>query len=243
MNTIKEHSILESIGLHLMPGIAGTVAYIILAPVLINKDYPSILGILIAALVVILPIELGILFAAAKKKSGTFSIGEVLLYRQPIPKWQYFVIPFGLVIWGFLVTGFTPILDSAIASAWFSWMPEWFFYFDLSQFAGYSRSALLITFVAGLIINGFLLPFVEELYFRGYLLPRLERFGKWAPVINVCLFSIYHFWSPWQVFSRILFLLPWVYTTWAKRNIYLIIITHSLANTLGWLLMWGMILG
>ena len=64
--------------LKLGEGIAGTVAYVILAPVIINKGYPSILGILIAALVVILPIELGILFAAAKKKSGTFSITTLL---------------------------------------------------------------------------------------------------------------------------------------------------------------------
>jgi len=242
MNKVKEHSILESIGLHLMPGITGTVAYVILTPVLINKGYPSILGILIAALVVIMPIELGILLAAAKNKSGTFSIGEVILYRQPIPKWQYFVIPLGLVVWGFLATGFTPVLDTVIASAWFSWLPEWFFIFDLRQFADYSQSALLLTFVAGLIVNGITLPLVEELYFRGYLLPRLGRFGKWAPAINASLFSLYHFWTPWQVVSRIVWLLPWVYTAWTKRNIYLIIITHCLANTLGWLLTWGLIL-
>lgn len=242
MNKVKEHSILESIVLHLIPGMAGTVSYVILAPILIDKGYPPILGLLIAALVVIMPIELMILLAAAKKQSGTFSIGEVILYRQPIPKWQYFLIPLGLVVWGFLATGVTPILDTAIASTWFSWLPEWFFIFDLEQFSDYSRSALLLTFFAGLVINGIALPLVEELYFRGFLLPRLERFGKWSPTISASLFSLYHFFTPWQFVSRIVWLLPWVYTAWAKRNIYLIIITHCMANMLGWLLTWGLIL-
>jgi membrane protease YdiL (CAAX protease family) len=242
MNKVKEHSMVETIGLHLMPGLAGTIAYVILAPVLINKGYPAILGLLIAALVVIMPIELGILLAVAKKQSGTFSIGDVILYRQPIPKWQYFVIPLGLVVWGFLATGVTPILDKAIASSMFSWLPEWFFIFDLEHFSVYSQPVLLLTFFAGLVINGIVLPLVEELYFRGFLLPRLERFGKWSPVISASLFSLYHFFTPWQFFSRIVWLLPWVYTAWKKRNIYLIIITHCLANTLGWLLTWGLIL-
>jgi uncharacterized protein len=48
----------------------------------------------------------------------------------------------------------------------------------------------------------------EELYFRGYLLPRLYRFGIWAPLINISLFSLYHYWTPWGVLSRIVMLLP-----------------------------------
>ncbi len=242
MNKVKEHSMVETVGLHLIPGLAGTITYVILAPILIHKGYPSILGLLISALVVIMPIELGILLAVAKKQSGTFAIGEIIDYRQPIPKWQYFVIPLGLVVWGFLATGVTPILDTAIASRLFSWLPEWFFIFDLEQFSDYSQSVLLLTFFAGLVINGIVLPLVEELYFRGFLLPRLEQYGKWAPVISTSLFSLYHFFTPWQFFSRIVWLLPWVYTAWMKRNIYLIIITHCLANTLGWLLTWGLIL-
>lgn len=242
MSKVKEHSILESVALHLIPGLAGTGAYVLIAPVLMEQGYPALLGLLVAAFIVIMPIQLGILLAAAKMQTGKFSVGEVILYRQPLPKWQYFVIPLGLVVWGFLASGVTPILDTAIASTWFSWLPEWFFIFDLEQFSNYSRSALLVTFLAGLAINGIALPLVEELYFRGYLLPRLERFGKWSPAISASLFSLYHFFTPWQFFSRIVWLLPWVYIAWAKRNIYLIIITHCLANVLGWLLTWGLIL-
>lgn len=239
----EQLSIQRSIFLHLLPGVAGMLAYILLAPVLMTNGYSSMLAILVAAAVVILPIELGILFYQAKQFSGTFSLKNIVLYRKALPKWQYVVIPVVLVIWGFLATAVTPLLDNLVAKTWFSWLPEWFFIFDLVQFEAYSRSALLVTFWAGLIVNGFTLPIVEELYFRGYLLPRLERFGKWAPLINVSLFSLYHFWTPWQAIARAIWLLPWVYITWRKQNIYLMMIAHCTANTLGWLLTWSLILG
>jgi membrane protease YdiL (CAAX protease family) len=242
MNT-KQYSILKSAVLHLLPGGVGTIAYVIIAPFLIENGYPSLLGILIAATIIIMPAELGYLFYQAKKLNKSFSLNGIVLYREALPKWQYVVIPMGLVIWGFLATGFTPLLDKVIAKSLFSWLPEWFFIFDLGQFQDFARPALLVTFWVGLIVNGFALPIVEELYFRGYLLPRLERFGKWTPLINLSFFSLYHFWTPWQFISRIILLLPWVYVTWRKRNIYLIMIAHCTANTIGWLLTWGLILG
>jgi membrane protease YdiL (CAAX protease family) len=71
---------------------------------------------------------------------------------------------------------------------------------------------------------------VEELYFRGYLLPRISRFGAWAPLINMVLFSLYHFFTPWQNLGRIVGLLPMVYTVWWKRSIYVSIAVHVLGN-------------
>jgi membrane protease YdiL (CAAX protease family) len=192
----EQHSLGKFLTLHLLPGAAGTLAYIILAPIFIQNRYPAILALLVAVATVILPIELGILFYQARKTSGTLSLKELLPYRNPLPKWQYVVIPLGLILWGFLATFFTSILDNAIAEAWFAWSLEWFFFFDLSQYEGYARPTLILTFYVYLIVNGVAMPFVEELYFRGYLLPRLERFGKWAPVINLSLFSLYHFWTP-----------------------------------------------
>jgi len=239
----KQHPLSHSVILHLFPGLVGTVVYVVLAPKLMANGYPALLGMLVAAAAVILPLLLGILLYQAQKTSRSFSLRAVIGYREPLPKWQYGVIPLGLVIWGFLANGITAILDQAIAQAWFAWLPEWFFILDLAQFAAYARPALLLTFFVGLVVNGIALPLVEELYFRGYLLPRLARFGKWAPLINLSLFSLYHFWAPAQLLSRIVWMLPWVYLTWYKRNIYLLVITHCAANTLGWLLTWGLILG
>ena len=197
MNTAKQHSIGKAIALSLLPGLAAVIAYSILAPMLIKMGYPAMFSILIVAAVVILPIELGYLLRQAKLLNGTYALKDIVLYRNPLPKWQYVLIPLGLVIWGFLATGMTPLLDNVIAKAWFFWLPEWFAIFDISQLQEYTRPALMATFILGLFVNGLILPIVEELYFRGYLLPRLERYGKWAPLIHVSLFSLYHFWTPW----------------------------------------------
>jgi len=239
----EQYSIGKLLALHLLPGMAGILAYILLAPIFMNNGYPAVLGLLVAAGLVILPIELVILLYQARRASGTFSLKRILPYHNPLPKWQYVVIPVALVLWGFLATLVTSLLDSAIANAWFAWLPEWFFFFDLSQYEGYAQPALMLTFIVYLIVNGIALPIVEELYFRGYLLPRLEHYGKWAPLINLSLFSLYHFWTPWGTISRILWMFPWVYVAWRKQNIYLIMIAHCTANIIGSLLTWGLILG
>ena len=242
MNT-KQHSTLHSIGLHLIPGAMVTIVFILITPSIVAKGYPSMLSFLIAALITLVPIEVGILLYVARKENSKASLWGAVGYRQAILGWQYVVIPLGLLIYAFLVQGVTGLIDNAIVSSFFSWLPDWFLISNLEQDSSMARPVLMITFYVGLLLNGIVYPFVEELYFRGYLLPRIERFGKWAPVINTALFSLYHFFTPWQFFSRIVWLLPWVYVVWKKRNIYLTIITHCLANTLGWLLAWGMFLG
>ena len=97
----------------------------------------------------------------------------------------------------------------------------------------YSQGSLLLAGVLGFVLNGIAGPAVEELYFRGYLLPRISRLKGWAPLVNVVLFSIYHFLTPWQNPARILALLPVVYAVWWKKNIYIGIIVHCAANIIG----------
>lgn len=239
MNNMAQHSIRWSLILHLLPGILGTIAYILLKPAVVDAGYPPLLALLIAAGAIILPLQLGYLYIQSQRGTGT----PVIQFRDPLPKWQYIVFPFSMVIWAFLASGLLSTLDLFLAQSWFGWLPDWFFVFDLEQFQAFSRPALLTTFWAGLAINGLLGPIVEELYFRGHLLPRLARFGRWSPFLNITLFSLYHFWTPWQFFSRILWLLPWGYLVWKKRNFYLMMIAHCAGNTIGWLLTWGLILG
>jgi hypothetical protein len=83
---------------------------------------------------------------------------------------------------------------------------------------------------------------VEELYFRGYLLPRMEFLGGWAPFVNIVLFSLYHFWSPWENVVRLLGITPWIYTVWRTRNIYLSILIHFIINAFSGLSLLSLIL-
>jgi uncharacterized protein len=92
-------------------------------------------------------------------------------------------------------------------------------------------------------VNAVAGPIVEEVYFRGYLLPRISRFGAWAPLINTVLFSIYHFFTPWQNIGRIIGLLPLVYFVWWKRSIHISIAVHVLGNVSTMLLLLPVLLG
>lgn len=238
---VQQHSLVQSIGLHLLPGVLTTVAYIILAPLLMAQGYPALLAILLAALFVAAPIELGYLLYQAKKTKGRLSLQGTVLYRESVPLWQYPVLILPLIIWAFVVSGLLSPLDNLLGQTLFAWLPDWFLIFSLDQFSQYPQSTLLVVLVLRVVIDG-TVPIVEELYFRGFLLPRISRFGRWAPLTNVLLFSLYHFWTPWQIISRILFMLPMVYATWWKRNIHIAIITHCALNIIGGLLTIGLVL-
>ena len=89
---------------------------------------------------------------------------------------------------------------------------------------------LALGLAAVLLVNVLAGPLVEELYFRGYLLPRIDRLGRWAPVLNTVLFSLYHFWTPWQNLTRIIGFLPLSWVAWRRRSTQLAIATHVTIN-------------
>ena len=241
-SVISHPSLLQSIGLHLLPGALTTAVYALLAPIMMASGFPALFALLLAALLVLIPCEFGYLLYQAQKNNRSFSLQGVVLYRQRVPVWQYVVFPLGLLIWGAVISGVISPYENRIGPALFPWLPDWFFISGVSQFRAYSRSALLATFILGLVVNGLVGPIVEELYFRGYWLPRLSRLGRWAPLLHAVLFSLYHFWAPWQNLSRILLIVPWAYTVWWKRNIYLGILMHCAIDVIGWVLTFGLML-
>jgi membrane protease YdiL (CAAX protease family) len=70
----------------------------------------------------------------------------------------------------------------------------------------------------------------EELYFRGYLLPRIDRYGRWAPVLNTLLFSVYHVWTPWRWPQIAIGFLPLALAAWRTRSIYVSMTAHVTVN-------------
>jgi len=238
---VVQHSLWQSIVLHLFPGALATGVYVLIAPPLMARGFPALLSLLIAVILIAIGIELGILLYQARKTNGRFSLQGVVPYRESIPLWQYPALIVPLVVWAFLVTGLLGPADSLIGETVFAWLPGWYYISNLDQLAQFPRSTLIVVLALRVVLDG-TWPIVEELYFRGYLLPRISRFGRWAPLINTVLFSLYHFWTPWQNLSRILFMLPIVYVTWWKRNVLIAIITHCTLNILGGLLTMGLVL-
>jgi uncharacterized protein len=227
-STVEQHSIGHSVVLHLLPGALVTIFYALAAPVARALGYPALVAIYLAIVVVLIPFELGYLFVQARQRNGRLSLDRIVPYRESIARLPFVLLVLGLFFWSGLMFALAGITDQPVIDRLFGWVPAWFFLSeDLST---YSRTALLVTVVFGLVVNGVAGPVVEELYFRGYLLPRLSRLGGWAPLVNVVLFSLYHFFTPWQNPGRILAYLPMVYAVKWQRNIYLGMAVHCLGN-------------
>lgn len=229
-----KHTPWQSIALHLIPGALITLFIYLVTPYLQSAGFPPMMGIMMAILFVLIPFELGVLLYAGKKASGRFSITPVIAKQEPLIWWQFALIVTGLIIWCAIFFLGLATMDGYLAKTYFAWLPA-SFNFSLTPeiVAQYSLAGIKATIIAGFLLNGLAGPIVEELYFRGFLLPRIPASRTWAPLFNVVLFSLYHFFSPWQNITRILVLLPMVYAVSWKRNIYLGIVVHCTGNILG----------
>ena len=99
--------------------------------------------------------------------------------------------------------------------------------------AGFSKVVLVPTLLATLAIDGVINPTVEELYFRGYLLPRLPVAGWRAIPLSAALFTLQHYWQPWN--WLMIFMLELTLTTLVVRLrcLRLGVVMHVLANSFG----------
>jgi len=234
LNTdIPQHTPAQAILFHLFPGLLITFVFIAIAAFMNQLNLPPSLALLTTWLVAGMPIELGILFHQGQQKNGQLSLKGIILYREPLPFRQFLWLVPVLLIWAVIVsTLFTPWSD-ALRRTFFSWWPIWLLLSNFVQnMSQYPDSVLWAIVILSFVLN-ITIPIVEELYFRGFLLPRMKNWNQWAPLISVTLFSLYHFWLPWENAARIITLLPLVYAVQWKRNIYLGITVHCLLNTIG----------
>ena len=228
----NQHPLALSILLHLLPGAIVTVFYVFLVPILLRWGINNLITLNLLAVVVLAPIELGILYRAGLLKNGKLSLQGVVLYREKLPLWQ--LLGFALivlVISGLAFKLLAPIFDPLIQNTLFGWVPAWFPL--ISSFNTMPKQELMITLVLSLVCTSWFAPVVEELYFRGYLLPRLSRYGNWSPVLNGVLFTLYHFFTPWAFVERVVAVIPMAWLVQKKHNIYITIIAHLLLNTVG----------
>lgn len=208
------------------------VVFILAVPLGERFGVPSFSTFLVVGILVLLPVELGVLLWEGRRRNASFSLKGVVVYRQPLPSWQYPVLIVPLLLWaGIAFMVVNPPTQAAIVETFFRWVPDSFF---VGSFTGgmddYSRVILVTSAIMLVIVNGVVGPVVEELYFRGYLLPRMAWARGWAPLLNTVLFAVYHFFSPWQTPARIISLTPVYYAVWWKRNIYVGIAVHCLLN-------------
>ncbi len=227
-----QHSLLKSLGLHILPGVLVTVAFLLFKPLLDSSGYPPLLAFLLAVLLVDLPVMLGVMLYEGKKRNGRYSLEGVVLYREKV-SWGAFALVFvgAFVVVYILMMLMTPISNFLTESV-FSGLPGWMFLDEQTQYEAYARNVLLVAFALHLVLTGVALPWVEELYFRGYLMPRLSRYGKWAPLLGGLFFGLYHTWQLFGFATVFLLGVALGYVVWWKRDIRISISLHVFANAL-----------
>ena len=229
ITVVEQLSIPKLIALHLIPGALVTIAFVVLAPLVHSVGLPPIAALLAAILLVLVPCELGVVLRTLRRDGGP----AALPYRQRLGLREWLWLIPVLIVAAFVGFGVHRLGEPRLIAGLFGWLPDWFVVpIPLGGVNDYSAAAWTVTLSAFFVLNAVIGPVVEELYFRGFLLPRMERLGRWAPAVNATLFSIYHFWSPWQLLARIAGIGPMVYAVWWKRNVYLGMAVHCALNTL-----------
>jgi len=222
---IEKHTIVQSIILHLFPGILMGIFYFLIRQPVQKLEYHSIFALILAIIFVLVPVELGYLLHKGKQATGRYTLDGLISYRSPIPWWQSVLwILIVLSLMGAIFTVMKPV-DNLLMEKLFFWVPT----LDSGLDGSYSKTALIVTYCIFLIFGVIMGPLVEELYFRGYLLPRIP--GKNSELIHSILFAAYHVWTPWMFLARTVAMLPLIIVV-KKKNITIGIGAHILVNTL-----------
>ena len=182
----------------------------------------------------LVPIELGIVCKASKEETGKYSLRSAFVGQQRLKVWKIILIAavfFGIA--GLLSITVAPLenhLFAGIRKAVLDRLPTSFDWTDHGYLRSFSKTTLRITCLYYCIFNVLIAPITEELFFRGYLTSHYETQNPFTPIFLAILFSLYHFWLPFNNIFRILAFAPVAYVAYKKRNIYISIVFHCLCN-------------
>jgi hypothetical protein len=241
----KQYFLARMVSLHLLPGALAMLLMLGAGPLFKRIGiFPSVPILFIFVAPELMLMQLGFLYYKGKQLNGKFSLQGIVLYREePMPCWKVLALAIPVLAWiAFIWFAIKPLVNGYFIEHVFSWMPAYFlddtFLDNLNQYSPTLLRVIGVLFALSITLGGM----VEELYFRGYLLPRMESLGIWAPIVNIVLFSLYHFWSPWENIVRLLGLSLWVFAVWRTRNIYLSLLIHFIINAFAGISMLSLIL-
>ncbi len=224
-----------AIAFHLLPGALLVSVHVALAPFFIGHGLPVELAYWVAALTTGVPFMLAVMAFRGKRLSGHLTLRGVIGYRRPMSVGAYILLYVPLLAIAFVLLFATAPINRWLATQVFAWLPP-FLLPDWKPPIEPSRTLMRVALLVQLFLDGLAVPVVEELYFRGFLLPRISYLGAWAPLVNATLFAIQHFWQPYNWVLILLLVTAEVYVVWWRRNIYIAMLLHCSANTIGALL-------
>lgn len=227
-------SLLKLIYLIFIPTSILTAVYIIIG--FMQNAIPSRLLFSLCGAFILVPIEIGIVMSASKKEYGSYSLKSSFAHHSKMSWWKIFLYgSFLFAFAGIMSVTIAPLEDklfAPIANQLAQITPEYFDWNNIGYMRHYSKGILLLTCIGYFAFNVIIGPITEELFFRGYLTPKISRFGNFAPLIITVLFSLYHFWLPFNNLFRISVFFPAAWVAWKKKNIYISMVFHCLCNLL-----------
>lgn len=195
---------------------------------------PQLLLLCILGTIILAPIELGIILYSSKKEYGTYSLKSALVGQEKVALWKILTIAFVFFgIAGLLSALIAPIENNIFAdmrSAVLSYLPMGFDWANYEYLQSFSKPLLILLCVYYGFFNVLLGPITEELFFRGYLTSHYEKQNSFTPILITILFSLYHFWLPFNNVFRILAFAPVSYVAYKKKNLLISVFFHCLCN-------------
>ena len=195
--------------LHLLPGTLTLAALVAVTPPLVRAGWPRAMAYQVAVGLVGIPVMLGVMALYARRENGRAAPFAVVAFRERPRFWVYLVVVVLMLIWAFGLLFANGPLREFLARDVFGWLPPYLLP-DWDPPVRAHRAYLLIALVVQLLVDGLAAPVAEELYFRGFLLPRLAYLGAWAPLVNTALFTVHHWWQPYNWVQIFLIMLPLV---------------------------------
>jgi len=219
-----------AIALHLVPGALIAAAYFALLPLTRRLLLPSVAALALTGLLVIPPVELGVLMMYRRRGRHAFSHEPVVPWRTRLPLRRLVGWSATIMLAAAIAFAASGGQSESVRRGAFAWWPaSW--KVELGAGGGFSRPSLIVA--ALLVIAGSVIvaPIVEEIYFRGFLLPRMPaNIGRAAPFVHAALFGLYHLWTPWLFPTRALAILPLVYAVTRTKDLRVAIVAHCALN-------------
>lgn len=197
-------------------------------------NIPHILLFCILGTVILVPMELGAILSASKREDGVYSLKSAFVRQEKLPLWKILIIAFVLFGIAGLLSAFVAPLENQIfaeiRATLLSHLPTGFDWTNYEYLKSFSKPILILTCVYYGIFNVLIGPITEELFFRGLLTSHYKKQGLFLPIFIAILFSVYHFWLPFNNVFRILVFAPAAYVAYKKKNLYISICFHCLCN-------------
>ena len=197
-------------------------------------NIPQILLFCILGTFILVPMELWMILSASKKESGKYSLKSAFIRHEKIAVWEILIIAFiFFCIAGLILAFIAPVENRIFAKARTSLLnnlPVGFDWTNYDYLKSFSKPMLIFTCIYFGVFDVLLGPITEELFFRGYLTSHYKKQSSFTPILVTVLFSLYHFWLPFNNIFRILIFTPVAFVAYKKKNFYISICFHCLCN-------------